>query len=139
MDGISVDVDADALMAALVRLGPAAEAAVDVAALATSTAIVREAKARLARQLSGSSSGQTLEGIQITRADRGGFVVGVSRPSMPNVPLWIEKGTKKGKPRSHAQTARPYFYDSAELEEGPHLRRVADAIAQVLADQGLGD
>lgn len=139
MDGVKVDVDATELLASIARLGPAAEAAVDVAALDTSRAIVSEAKSRLQRQLSGSSSGLTLEGIRIDRADRGGFLVVSDRNPFRNLPLWIEKGTKKGKPRSHTHPARPYFYDSAELEEGAHLRRVTEAIERVLADQGLGD
>lgn len=139
MDGIEVDVNTADILAAIARLGPAAEAAVDAAALETATAIVREAKGRLQRQLSGSSSGLTLEGIQIERADRGGFIVGSSRNPFPNLPLWIEKGTKKGKPRSHAHAPRPYFYDSAELEEGPHLRRVSEAVQQAIDQEGLGE
>jgi len=140
-DGLIVEVDADALLAAIARLGPRAEAAVDEAALETSEAIVREAKSRLQRQLGSQSTGLTLAGIQIERADLGGFLVGSSREPFPNLPLWIEKGTKYGVRNGNAggnMRPRPYFYASAELEEGPHHRRVSDALQNAIDDEGLG-
>lgn len=137
-DGMRIEMDSAAVVAALLRLGPAAEPYIDQAAKETSDAIVAEARGRLQRQLRG-GSGATLAGIEITRADRGGFLVGSSRDQFPNLPLWIEKGTNKGKPGSHTQAARPYFYASAELEEGPHFERIGRALERALDDLGLGE
>lgn len=141
-DGVIVEVDADALLAAIARLGPAAEAAVDAAAEETAHAIVREAQGRLQRQLGPEATGATVAGIHIERADRGGFIVGASREPFPNLPLWLEKGTKKGTRNGHSggnMKARPFFYESAELEEKPHLHRVAEAIQREIDAQGLGE
>lgn len=147
MDGIEVEVNADALIAAIQRLGNArADAAVDRASLVTANNIVREARSRLERQLGPDATGKTTAGIQIERADRGGYIVGSRRDPFPNLPLWIEKGTKKGTriTRGVARSggnmkARPYFYDSAELEEQPHLQRVSDELQAEFDAEGLGE
>lgn len=147
MDGITAEVDADGLIAAVQRLGEwRAQAASDRASLATAHAIVREARARLSRQLGPDATGRTEAGIDITRADRGGYIVGSGRNPMPNLPLWIEKGTRKGTriTRGRARSggnmkARPYFYESAELEELPHLQRVVDELQAEIDAEGLGE
>lgn len=146
-DGLVVEVDADDMIAAVSRIGnERAELAVDRAALATSEAIVREARSRLQRQLGPNATGKTVAGIEIDRADRGGFIVGSSRQPFPNLPLWLERGTKKGTrvTRGRARSggnmkARPYFYESAELEEQPHLRRVAEELQREIDAEGLGE
>lgn len=139
-DGITVDVETDALIAAINRVGNVrAEAAVDRASLATSNAIVREARGRLSRQLGPNATGTTAAGIQIERADRGGYIVGSGRDQFPTLPLWIEKGTQKGRKGSHTQAPRPYFYDSAELEEQPHRERVATELQVEINAEGLGE
>jgi len=139
-DGMRIEMDSAAVVAALLRLGPAAEPYIDQAAKETSDAIVAEARSRLQRQLGASATEATLAGIEITRADRGGFLVGSSGTTRArNLPLWIEKGTQQGKPRSHTQPARPYFYASAELEEGPHFERVVRALERALDELGMGE
>ena len=51
---------------------------------------------------------------------------------MPGLPGWLEHGTK-------FMTPRPYFFESARLEEGPHRQRVAQAIQNALDEGGLGE
>ena len=142
-DGIEITIDADALLLALARLGDAAQPFVDAAVLVTANNIDREASARLRRQLSSASTGVTEAGITVTKAEvGGGLVVGASRQQFPNLPLWIEKGTKKGTRKGNSgggMAARPFFYSSAMLEEGPHFARVARAIQDAIDTQGLGE
>ena len=106
-DGVRVEVDAEALLAALARLpDQTAQPLVNEAARETTEAIVREAKARLARQLGPQATHKTEQSITNRPAYNGnGWIVIVEREPMPNLPLWIEKGTKRGKPGSHRSPA----------------------------------
>jgi len=127
-DSLTITVDTTALFAALDALGESARAAVKGAAKITADAIAREAGARIPR-----ATGKTAEGITVEETHNGdGYVVYVKSPRMPNLPLWLEFGTKY-------MTARPYLFSSARLEEGPHLMRVADALQAAINAKGLGD
>jgi len=142
-DDLTIEMDAAEVIAALSRLGDAAQPYINRAAEETSRAIVTEARARLSRQLSPEATGRTVQSITSRPAyDRNGFVVVAEREPMPNLPLWLEKGTKKGNRKGHGggnMAPRPFFYSSALLEEGAHQRRVEDAVREALIDQGLGD
>ena len=138
-DGFSIDVDRAAVVAALLSLADAAQPYINVAAHESADSIVREAKTRLDRKLSGTSTGATVAGIHDQPAyDGNGYAVISSRDPMPNLPLWLEKGTKKGR-GTHAQPALSYFYSAAQLEEGPHLRRIDEALQHAIAEKGLGE
>lgn len=135
-----LDVDIAPALRAIEALGPAVERRVLDACEATAAAIAREAKSRLARQLGPHATGQTVEGITYRRSREGvGFVVLADNERQPNLPLWLEKGTKPGKRRNFARTApRPFFYASVELEAPGHERRLAEALGGAAHDVGLG-
>lgn len=138
-DGVMVNIDTTDLVAALTALGDKAQSYVNAASKETADAIVTEAHARLRRQLGPNATGETEAGLAARPAyDGNGYVVVDENSRMPNLPLWIEKGTKRGDAGSHTAAARPYFYVSAQLEEGAHLQRISDAVQQAIADQGLG-
>lgn len=139
-DEITFDMDVDALIDALSKLGDDGHLYVNVASEQSAVSIVAEAKARLRRQLGPEATGKTVDSIQSRRAyDGNGYVVLTERDPFPELPVWLEKGTKKGKRPNRATTApRPFFYISAELEEGPHFRRIQDAIQGAIDTQGLG-
>lgn len=162
-DGVRVTVDDSALLAALERVGVAAERYTKAAAKITADNVQREAKARVARR-----TGLTAQGILVREDyDRVGYVVVTSdvlaerrtmqqgmamgmRPHRamkwagrryyqePHVGLWLERGTIQGKPRSHTAAARPFFFPASELEQGAHGRRMREAIQQAIDAEGLG-
>jgi hypothetical protein len=139
-DGFTIDVDPSAVVAALTSLGAAAQPYINTASEATGAAFVTEAQARLARKLGPNATGETVAGIQAFPAhDGNGTIVVSGRAWMPNLPLWLEKGTKKGKAGSHSSPALAYFYSTQQLMEAPHLRRIEAALLQAIADRGLGD
>jgi len=127
------------LYAALDALGDRVRPYVQRANEDTAAAIVREAKGRLQRRLGPDATGATVAGIRLDRQTRGDAVLVVSeRHTLPSLPLWLEKGTKKGR-STHANVARPYFYSSAILEEAAHFRRLEAAVQDCLNDIGLGE
>lgn len=157
-DSIRYEIESDTISPALLALPSAAQAAVNRAAEQSARSIQREAHARLKRQLGPNATGATLEGLTVRPAfDRNGWIVLSEREhvsislhtmsrsgrmhtqavTQSNVPLWLEKGTKRGR-GTHANPARPYFYVSALLEEGAHLRRVEAALQETFDSAGLG-
>jgi hypothetical protein len=94
----------------------------------TAERLEREMKARLQRQLSAAATGQSVDSISHQVAyDGNGYVVFTDRDPYPNLPLWLEKGTKPGKRKNFASTkARPFFYASIALEAPGHERRIRD-------------
>lgn len=125
-DLFTVDVDVSGLLAALDRLGAIAEAYTSAAARVTAGNVAREARNRVARR-----TGTTAEGIGVVEDD-GAYLVQTYRQQFPSLPAWLEYGTKH-------MSARPFFRPSAQLEEGPHLRRIAHAVQSAIDDAGLGD
>lgn len=101
--------------------------------------IRNEAKARLRRQLI-HPTGVTEASI-VVKSDKSGWgwVVTTERDPFAALPRWIEFGTKQGKPGSHASAPRPFFFDSARLEERAHRERVSAAIGSALGEYGLGE
>jgi hypothetical protein len=105
------------------------------AAHITATNIQREAQARVAR-----ATGETMRGIVVREGanHRPGWAVLATNPRMPNLPLWIERGVKKGKPGSHSSDPRPFFYVSADLEAVAHDRRMRESLQNAIDEEGLG-
>lgn len=125
---LTIEVDAEAVLAALVRVGDAAAAHVKAAAKVTADAIDRGATARARRR-----TGKTAEGIHVEETHDGeGYVVMPTFDSRGPIPIWLEFGTK------HA-AAYPSMYPAAELERGPHLRRMEEAVQAAVDESGLGD
>ncbi len=134
-DIFRVTLDTAGLLSALDRLGREAERHLVAAAHVTATNVQSEAQRRVAR-----ATGETMRGI-VVREGAGhqpGWAVLATNPRMPNLPLWIEKGTKQGKPGSHTAPARPFFYTSVDLEAGAHDRRMREALQDAIDEQGLG-
>ena len=157
-DHFTIEIDDRALLAALDRVGPAVEKYLKRAAKVTADHIQGEARRRVARR-----TGKTAEGIEV-REDytRFGYVVVTSDvlsneehtrrqgyrtaklrnatyANVPHVGLYLENGTIQGKPGSHTSAPRRFFDVSAQVEQGPHRLRVAEAIQQAIDDVGLGE
>jgi hypothetical protein len=138
VDAISADMDTTEIDRLFADLRVDAQTYVNAAAQETGDAIVREAQARLARQLGPTATGATVAGIGARpAADGNGVVVFSERDASALVPMILERGSKKGK-SGHANYARPYFWVSAELEAGAHYRRIGEALGRAIAEKGLG-
>lgn len=120
-----VEVDVDELLAALETLGDAAEPYVDHASEVTANRIALEARARVRRR-----TGQTQEGIVVEDSPHGGYAVVSANARMPNLPYWIERGTKY-------QPKRPFFDPSVELERSAHYDRIGEALQSAIREKGL--
>lgn len=132
-DGFDFDLDVSGALAALDRVATTMEKYTVPASKITADNIAREAKNRVAR-----ATGATAEGIRVVPMNNGrGYIVLSTRQQQYDLPLWLEKGVRQGKPRSHTAAARPYFYVSGDLEVGAHERRILDALAQAAAEEGL--
>lgn len=139
-DGFDAVMEAAEVVAALIELGDFAQPYINDASGESAVSMENEAVARLRRQLGPNATGETEAGIQSRAAiDGNGYIVESGNDRMPNLPLWIDKGTKKGRPGSSTQAARNFFFVSAELEKGAHRRRISDALQQSFSDRGLGD
>ena len=138
---LTIDTDDAPVLGAFSALPEAVRLRVLDACQVTAERAAGEMRRRLARQLSGESTGETLGGIEARRAyDGNGWIVWAVNDRMPNLPLWLEKGTRPGKRLNHARVAaRKFFYVSLELEVGGHRDRVIDAMRESAADVGLGE
>jgi len=140
-DGFTVAVETAAVSAALARLPDAAQALTRAASQLTAERLQAEMRSRVAR-----ATGQTAEDILVTEV-AGDFYVHTLDVApvtgryyqVKHVGLWLEKGTRQGQPGSHAAPARPWFFVSAQLEQGPHERRIREALEQAVDGEGLGD
>lgn len=131
-DSITIEVDASGVEAALNRFGVAAQPFINDASKETADAFVTEARARLQRQLGPNATGKTVAGITARPAyDGNGYVVVDEREPFPNVPFWLEKGTKHMDPRE-------FFYSSMLLQVSDHQRRLGDALQKTVDAEGLG-
>lgn len=147
---LTIDADLSTLERAFASLPTVLQARVNEACQATAEAVVVEAKARLARQVKGTSVatkqradlGQnlTVEGIHAQPAYNGnGWVVLSDREPFGNVPLWLERGTRVGERHNSARTPpESYFYPSIQLEAGSHEARIEEAMQHAAAQTGLG-
>ncbi len=123
---LTIKTDTAALFAALEGLGLSAEKHLLSAADETGGHVAAEARSRVSR-----ATGATARGITVGRAKVGiGVVVFVNRPDNPGLPGWLEGGTK-------FMTARPFLFDSARMEKGPHDRRVAQALQDAIDEGGF--
>lgn len=124
---ITTTVDTTALTAGLAQLSVDMRLQTKAASEQTAAAVVREARGRVARR-----TGATAEGIHYEESRDGtGYVVLAVRRATPNLPFWLEFGTRY-------MTARPFLYASAALEAGGHERRIGDAVTGAIATNGFG-
>jgi hypothetical protein len=125
-DAITASVDATELLALLDRVGPSIEFHARDVARETAGRIVTEAQARVARR-----GGTTARGIHMdfTRDGKGYVVLAYEPDVQAPVDKYLEAGTK-------FMLAQPFFFASAEIENGPHLRRLQDRVQDVLTDLG---
>lgn len=125
---MTIEVDTSALFAALDRLGSVAEKHVKAAAKVTAERIEREAERRIARR-----TGETAKHVRVEETHDGlGYIVLSNNPGDRNhVDRYLEFGTAQ-------MPARPFFFISAALEEGAHLRRVEQAVQAAIDESGLG-
>lgn len=136
MGDMTISVDNAALLKAMDDIaGPVMLAFTLPAAEISADNVVHEAQSRVAR-----ATGETANGIHKEESRNGeGYVVLDFNTRMPNLPLWLEMGTDRGRPRSHSMPSRPFFFSSAELEQGPHQRRMTEAVQAAIDSVGLGD
>jgi hypothetical protein len=154
-DSMKIDVDARGMLRALDRLGDLATDEVFAAVMETAEAVSDEMVSRINRQTRG--EGVTAGNVSIGvvgpgqgRAASGkarhrgklfnlpskedaleeGIFVDIEPYRRPaNLPGWLEFGTVH-------MLARPFFFASAEVEEGPHRRRLATALANAARKAG---
>lgn len=148
---LTINADLTTLERAFSSLSTVLQARVNEACQATAEAVVVEAKARLGRQIKGTSIatkartdlGQnlTVEGIHAQPAYNGnGWVVLSDREPFGNVPLWLERGTRVGERHNFARTPpESYFYPSLTLQVGPHEQRLIEAMQAAANETGLGE
>lgn len=137
---LTLELDTTGATRALDALDRLLEVRLNEACRVTAQNVAREAQGRLARQLGPDATGETVRGIVAQPAKDGrGWVVLSDNARMPNLPLWLEKGTQPGKRKNYARTQpRPFFYTSLELEAPSHERRVTDAMRDSADESGLG-
>lgn len=128
-DNLTIEVDARSVLQALDRLDDRIGDRLKAVAKDTAERIRTGAIQRLSAQTQG--TGQTAAALTIDEIN-GGYrlYVGPVPQRSENVPLWLEFGTRH-------MSARPWLFKAALLEEGPHFRRVAEAVDAAIA--GLGD
>lgn len=130
MAEIEFDVETSTVLAMLDALGPAAEVHVHAVSKITAERIQIEARARARRATGALQEAITVEEVGPPmhgyRVYVDEMVVGGEKRAR-EFPLWHEFGTKRVK-------AQPFLYSSAELEEGPHLRRLADALGEAIVE-----
>lgn len=113
---LKITVDAAPLLRALDGLPHAVQAAIlEEAAWPTAEAIASRARGLVAVR-----TGRTRAGIRAERGALAAFVISTRRP-MPNVPIWLERGTRR-------MVRRPYLSIAAVLEESAWLARVRAAV-----------
>lgn len=136
---MSIDVDTAPLERAFDQLVEATRRRTLDACRTTAERIVRDAKMRLLRA-GHYRSGETYASIEAVPAyDGNGYAVLSDNEDIPNLPLWIEKGTRAGKRQNHARIpASPYFYPAIETEVGPHEQRILEAMQDAGSLSGLG-
>lgn len=123
-DSLTIDVDDSALLAMLASFPDVVLKHVKPASKVTGDSIRREASARARRRAAGPTRGgqHMADQVVVEETHNGdGYVVFVNYPDMPGLPGWLEFGTK------HME-AHPFLFSSARIEEGPHDRRVREAL-----------
>lgn len=128
-----IDHNGPAVRESLQTLPQALKPFVKVAARISADHIRDEQRARLQRQLSGTSTGATVAGITV-KGDRTGWgwIVVAGNNTTPMLDRWLESGTQH-------MRARPFFWASAALEHEAHRGRVMAAIVAGASEHGLGE
>lgn len=134
-DLLDVEIDASGALRALDRLGAAVDRHLMAAAKTSAEHIRDEARVRLRRQQTPNATGHTASQItaRLSRDGKGYVVYVNTPPDIPaNLDIWLEFGTRRG------QAPRPFLLSSAQLEEGPHERRVFRALEAAIAEVQRG-
>lgn len=133
---MTISVDSAALLSAMSSLASGVvESFTKPAAKVTADRVASEAERRVLR-----ATGETARGIvALESRDGAGYVVTSTNERMPNLPTWLEFGTKRGKSGSHAEPAHPYLFASARLEESGHDARMREAVQDAIDSVGLGE
>jgi hypothetical protein len=125
---VTFDMDTTTLTDGLSELSADLALRTKAASEITAGQVVREAQGRVKRR-----TGLTAEGIHYDESRDGtGWVVLAVRADTPQVPFWLEFGTR-------TMTKRPFLYVSAAVEQPGHDRRIADAVTDAIAASGFGD
>lgn len=129
-DGYHLEIDDEAVLVMLAAYGPVAEALVHEQSRITAFRVQAEARSRARRR-----TGVLIDAITVEEGEPplNGYRVFVDDmvdergPRADEFALWHEAGTRH-------MPAQPFMENSAKLEEGPHLRRLADAL-QAASDE----
>src|SRR5882757_6274960 len=122
-NSVTVAVDPNTLAERLdgVTLTNALKPFIKTASRITADDVCQDAKDRLERQLSGTSTGETVAEIKVLSDRTGwGWIVDAGNLTTPMLDRWLENGTRKMRPR-------PFFYSSAQLAESAHRDRIRAA------------
>lgn len=134
VDGFTASLDSRAVLDALHQFPDVVLKYTKPASKVSADSVQREAQRRVRR-----NTGETAAGIQVVEMTNGtGYVVYASNRRMPNLPIWIEGGTRQGKAGSRNDPGDPFFYPAVRLELGAHERRIDDAVDRAAAEVGLG-
>jgi HK97 gp10 family phage protein len=124
---LSVQADTADLLAALTAMPEVVAVFAKRAALVTGNRIAHEMKARIVRRTGATGDAITVEELH----DGSGYIVFVG-DGRQHIASFLEFGTKH-------MTKRDFFFAAARLEEGPHARRIEDAVQAAIDSRGLGD
>lgn len=166
-DGFSFSVDDRELLAALGRLGKTIERFTMPAAQETARRVQSHAKSFIAKRSGVTASGILMHddywhaGYVVRTRDtlnpgerQAQLEAGMALGSTPSkrrrwasrtytqdvhVGLYLEKGTVKGKPRSHSSAPRPWLNPATVAEAAPHADRMRVAIRDGISAEGFGD
>ena len=142
-DAMQVAVDKERAIRALEHLGVYADAYIQTACSETAQKIADEARRRIARSNKPHTGTDvpTWTKIHWERSrDKRGYVVmaydtgghgKAGRTQQHHVDLYLEFGTMN-------MYAKPFLHASARLEEGPHFRRVEDALDRATRNAEAG-
>ncbi len=123
----TASVDATEVVALLDRLAYSAQFVTREVARTTAEKIVHEAQARI-RRATGESASEIH--YELTRDETGYVVLGYREGGNEGVvDKYLEFGTK-------FQYAKPFFFSSAQLEDGPHMRRLVERMQEWLDNAG---
>lgn len=139
-DRLIIDADASLALRMLDMLGEKADPVCKAVSMETAAAIDREATARVRRR-----EGVTARNIVHTdhlpeylggdpsTNPTAAFVYVEAKQRPNNIAIWLNFGTKY-------MAGDDFMFSATRLEEGPHLRRLNDALTELCEDlSGLGE
>jgi hypothetical protein len=125
-DAKAIDIDDAAVLAALDTIPDAVLAHLKPESLVTANNVAAEAGQRIARR-----TGDTAEGITVEETYNGEGYVVLVRGTRQHIARYLEFSTSR-------MTARPFLFPSAQLEQGPAIRRARVAVQDAIDEKGLG-